>query len=154
MVNKKTFEIIDAAELKAVAEEILENFKNERIFLLNGDLGAGKTSLCKEMIFFLTGIDNATSPTFNIVNSYEEIDKPGLGNQVYHYDLYRLKNNEEILELGMDECLNKINLGNSYIFIEWPEKALKFLGRLNRVNIEIKLRQNYRSIEVTLVNYI
>lgn len=154
MHHKKTFEIVEASELKAVAEQILQYFKNERIFLLNGDLGAGKTSLCKEMIFLLTGIDNATSPTFNIVNSYEEIDKLGDGKQVYHYDLYRLKNNEEILELGMDESINNVILGDSYIFIEWPEKALNFLGRLNRVNIEIKLRQNCRSIEVTLVNYI
>ncbi len=109
------------SEIRNVAEEILKTFPTHRIFLLKGDLGAGKTSLVKEFLYFLGDpnfVLEVSSPTYSIVQEY--VGKEG---SVYHVDLYRLKNNTELLDLGILEYIES----NSYIFIEWPEKIESYL---------------------------
>lgn len=96
-----------------VAKQVLAE-NPEKIILFNGEMGAGKTtfikSLCKNL-----GVENATSsPTFSLVNEYQTI-----ANQtVYHFDVYRLRNQNEALDMGIDEYLYSGN----WCFIEWAEK--------------------------------
>ncbi len=82
------------------------------ILCLNGELGAGKTTLTKSIGLGLDVEDYITSPTFNLINQYE-------GRlPVYHFDVYRLENVDDILDLGFDEYL----YGPGVSIIEWAEK--------------------------------
>lgn len=81
--------------------------------LLEGGLGAGKTTLARGVIETLTGIADAPSPTYTLVQHYETED----GLVLLHADLYRLENPEELDELGIDEALD-----HGAALIEWPDR--------------------------------
>lgn len=88
------------------------------IVLLKGDLGAGKTTLVKELVKELGCTDEVSSPTFGIVNELIFKDKTG-----YHLDLYRIENPEELAQFGFDEYINS----GGYCFIEWPEIGMAYI---------------------------
>ena len=108
-----TMEIIfSLAEIDAVAEKILaENPK--KILLFNGSMGVGKTTLIKSLAKKLGVTDATSSPTFSLVNEYQI----STNQYIYHFDVYRLKNEMEALDMGIDEYLYSGN----WCFIEWPE---------------------------------
>lgn len=99
-------------DIEKVAEGVLKNTTSKTL-LFYGDMGVGKTTLIKVLSKQLGSTSSVNSPTFSIVNDYE-IDK-GL---IYHFDLYRIKNEEEALNFGIEEYL----YSDQWIFIEWPEK--------------------------------
>ena len=104
--------IFSLAEIDAVAEKILaENPK--KILLFNGSMGVGKTTLIKSLAKKLGVTDATSSPTFSLVNEYQINDNQ----YIYHFDVYRLKNEMEALDMGIDEYLYSGN----WCFIEWPE---------------------------------
>ncbi|MFC4816778.1 MULTISPECIES: tRNA (adenosine(37)-N6)-threonylcarbamoyltransferase complex ATPase subunit type 1 TsaE [unclassified Flavobacterium] len=100
-------------QINEVAEKVI-TANPERVILFHGEMGAGKTTFIKALCLHL-GVDNPTSsPTFSLVNEYETTN-----NQlVYHFDVYRLKNQTEALDMGIDEYLYSGN----WCFIEWAEK--------------------------------
>ncbi|OOQ61288.1 tRNA (adenosine(37)-N6)-threonylcarbamoyltransferase complex ATPase subunit type 1 TsaE [Mucilaginibacter pedocola] len=100
-------------ELADSAPEILKYAGSNKIFLFYGDMGAGKTTLIKSLCAALGVTDEATSPTFSIVNEYAGSNGP-----VYHFDFYRLKEQAEALDMGYEEYF----FSENYCFIEWPEK--------------------------------
>ena len=103
-----------------IAKEILKrNDKSAFIVFLNGDLGTGKTTLVKEIIFALGIKEKVKSPTFTIIEPYELNDK-----NIYHIDLYRINYPSEHEIIGLREYLNE---SEAIIFIEWPEKSFGFL---------------------------
>lgn len=88
------------------------------VFAFHGEMGAGKTTiieyLCKQK-----GVKQTMgSPTFSIINQYV-YDEDGVEKSVYHIDLYRLKDEEEVLQAGVEDCVYSGQL----CFVEWPEKA-------------------------------
>jgi tRNA threonylcarbamoyladenosine biosynthesis protein TsaE len=85
------------------------------IVLLSGDLGAGKTALARGILAGLGHAGEVPSPTFTLVQSYE---LPGVRLPVWHVDLYRLDDPNEVEELGLDEIL-----ADGALIIEWPERA-------------------------------
>ncbi|WP_374596928.1 tRNA (adenosine(37)-N6)-threonylcarbamoyltransferase complex ATPase subunit type 1 TsaE [Sphingosinicella sp.] len=85
------------------------------IVLLSGDLGAGKTALARGILAGLGHAGEVPSPTFTLVQSYEV---PGVRLPVWHVDLYRLEDPDEVEELGLDEIL-----ADGALIIEWPERA-------------------------------
>ena len=104
--------IFSLAEIDAVAEKILaENPK--KILLFNGSMGVGKTTLIKSLAKKLGVTDATSSPTLSLVNEYQVNDNQ----YVYHFDVYRLKNEMEAMDMGIDEYLYSGN----WCFIEWPE---------------------------------
>jgi tRNA threonylcarbamoyladenosine biosynthesis protein TsaE len=107
------------SELDQVAEQIINSFKEERIFALQGDLGAGKTTLIKHLCKFLDVVDVVASPSFSIINEY----RTKSGDSVYHFDFYRIKNKEEVMDIGYEEYFYSGN----YCFLEWPEKIPELL---------------------------
>lgn len=85
------------------------------VVLLSGDLGAGKTALARGILTGLGHAGEVPSPTFTLVQSYE---LPGVRLPVWHVDLYRLDDPNEVEELGLDEIL-----ADGALIIEWPERA-------------------------------
>jgi tRNA threonylcarbamoyladenosine biosynthesis protein TsaE len=100
-------------ELEQFAVKLAEKLKPGVVLALEGDLGVGKTALSAFLIRHMTkdpSLD-VTSPTFNIVHVYDN----QYGPEIWHFDLYRLKSEDEIYELGMEQALENISI------IEWPE---------------------------------
>jgi len=100
-------------ETQAIGRVLGENACPGDVFLLVGDLGAGKTCLTQGILFGLGSDDFARSPTFVLVAQY-----PGLLT-LYHMDLYRLDSFEEVLDLGLDEYI----FGDGVSVVEWADKA-------------------------------
>lgn len=101
-------------ELPAVARQLLETYPDERFYAFFGKMGAGKTTLIKELCAQLGVGDNVCSPTFAIINEYSS----GEGEPVYHFDFYRLKSLDEAYDLGYEEYF----YSGCYCFSEWTEK--------------------------------
>ena len=105
-----------------IAKEILKRKdKSAFIVFLDGDLGTGKTTLVKEIIFALGIKEKVKSPTFTIIEPYELNNK-----NIYHIDLYRINDPSELEIIGLREYLNE---SEAIIFIEWPEKSFGFLKK-------------------------
>lgn len=107
---------LDATEnlAKLMAESIVPNF----VVTLMGDLGAGKTTLVRQILYSLGVTGSVKSPTYTIVEPY----KIG-GLDIYHFDLYRFNDPEEWFDSGFDEYF----VHHSICFIEWAEKAEEYL---------------------------
>lgn len=97
-------------QLSDVSNKIKKNI-DKNIILITGEMGAGKTTLIKEILKSMNVIDNISSPTFSLINEYRT-DK---GEIIYHIDLYRIKSIDEIEGIGLFEYLESGNL----CFIEW-----------------------------------
>nr|WP_245977207.1 tRNA (adenosine(37)-N6)-threonylcarbamoyltransferase complex ATPase subunit type 1 TsaE [Ichthyenterobacterium magnum] len=110
-------------DIDAVASRILETLTS-KIILLDGDMGAGKTTLIKALVVALGSNDIVSSPTFSIVNEYKlENDS------IYHFDLYRIEDETEALNFGFEDYL----YSNNWLLIEWPEKIQNLLD--DNVNV-------------------
>jgi len=97
-----------------VKNHILPLLKNKTVFTLQGPLGAGKTTIVKEILRQLGVTEEVTSPTFTYVKNYTNAS----GKTFHHFDLYRIGSQEEFISSGFDEYLHA---PDSYCFIEWPE---------------------------------
>jgi tRNA threonylcarbamoyladenosine biosynthesis protein TsaE len=119
-------------EIESVAQQVLEALTT-KIILLNGSMGVGKTTFVKALVKILGSDDSVSSPTFSIVNEYE------LPNDVlYHFDLYRIKDQEEAMQIGIEDYLSS----NHWIVVEWPEKISNLL-EANVDVIELILNNDY-----------
>ncbi len=119
-------------ELTQIAESIIKNAQN-KVLLFYGDMGVGKTTLIKEICNVLGVEDVAHSPTFSIVNEY----KTSSNDIVYHFDFYRIENEEEAYDMGVEDYLYSDN----WCLIEWPENVKNLLP-LDAVAIEINILEN------------
>ena len=107
-----------------IAKEILKRKdKSAFVVFLDGDLGTGKTTLVKEIIFALGIKEKVKSPTLTIIEPYELNNK-----NIYHIDLYRINDPSELEIIGLREYLNE---SEAIIFIEWPEKSFGFLKKFD-----------------------
>ena len=96
-----TLTLRKASEATDIARLILQSHAERRVFALHGDLGAGKTTLIKALCEALGVADATSSPSFAIVNEYRMADQ----RPVYHFDLYRLRDARELLDIGFEEYL-------------------------------------------------
>lgn len=128
----------DQNELPGLAEPILRLYDNPKIILLYAPMGAGKTTLIKEFCRSLGSTDNFSSPTYSIVNEYQYPN-----GKIFHFDLYRLKNMEELMDLGIEEYLNS----GHYCIFEWPEMVEEFVKSTFK-RIEIEVNENIRYLRV------
>jgi len=133
------FQISSIQELNSPAAFILNCTKNCPVVIFNGEMGSGKTTLIAE-ICKLLNVNNSSSPTYSIVNTYFS---PQIG-EFYHLDLYRLKDENEALDSGLEEILDSEIL----CFIEWPEKIHNLLPN-KFVRVGIKVKNNLRKITVS-----
>jgi len=128
-------------QIQPVAAQILAEASPQKIFLFYGEMGAGKTTLIKALCAELGVEGQASSPTFAIVNEYA-----AKHSKVFHFDFYRLKNQNEALDMGYEEYF----YSGEYCFIEWPEKIPDLLPP-NYIEIHITA-QNDGLRQVTLKN--
>ena len=105
-------------DLAGIARDMMAAVPEARIFGFWGNLGAGKTTFIKVLCELLGVEGDVTSPTFNLVNTYEGTDA-----DIHHFDFYRIEKEEELQEIGLDEYLDS----GDFCFIEWPERILSSL---------------------------
>ncbi len=134
-------DISEIAQHESAAEALIQFAGDERLFLFDAPMGSGKTTFIKSLCRYL-GVTNAiSSPTYSIVNEYNIQAQL----KVFHFDLYRLKNSEELFSIGFDDYLNSTN----YLFIEWPELALPFLDSYVRIIINTEDNKRYLCAQKT-----
>ena len=107
-------------KLEDTANHLIQLSDGCRVWLIHGEMGAGKTTLIKAICAQLGVEDNVTSPTFSIINEYRSATEP-----VYHFDFYRVNSIKEALQAGVEDFF----YSGHYCFIEWPEIIIPILPR-------------------------
>lgn len=127
MKRLRVFEIKNLEETIELGKLISEKINVGNVLCLTGDLGAGKTTLSKAIVYNLGITDDVTSPTYTIVNEYhDEV-------AVFHFDVYRINSSEEMLDIGFDDYLDQ----EAVIIIEWADR-IKDIIPLDAIWIDIK----------------
>lgn len=134
-------------QLAVVAEQLVKQVEGCRIITLTGDLGAGKTTLIKQLLYNWGVREEVVSPTFTYVNCY----RTDSGQNLCHFDLYRIAKLEQFLELGFDEYLSEFG---STCLIEWPQVVESLLdeqavGPIARLEIK-HISNNQRKLIVMM----
>lgn len=128
-------------DLPAAASVLIEEAKSEPIILFEGPMGAGKTTLIKEVCYQLGVQENVSSPTFALVNEYEG----AAGKLIYHFDFYRINDEREALDIGAPEYFESGNL----CLIEWPSMIPNLLPeRYLLVQLDVDDEGKERRLEV------
>jgi len=128
------FENLEIKDYKKVSDYLIKN-KKSNIILLSGNMGSGKTTFIQSLCKNFGVLDNVLSPTFSLVNEYILNSKL----LIYHFDLYRVKSVEELIEIGFDEYIYSKNI----CLIEWPEIAKEIIPN-NNTRIEIEINENLK----------
>ncbi len=119
-------------DLPIIAKHIIEHVSS-KILLFYGDMGVGKTTLIKELTKQLKVDDVVSSPTFSLVNEYLSRE----GQTIYHFDFYRIDNETEALDMGIDDYF----YNDAWCFVEWPNKVKNLLP-LNAVAIHLSINED------------
>ena len=134
----KTVNLKNQEETEALGAALALVARGGDVLLLRGGLGAGKTTLARGFIMALTGEDEVPSPTYTLVQIYD-----GPGFDIWHFDLYRLENENDVWELGIEEAIE-----HSVCLIEWPERIEGLLTG-SELTIEIGIIDDGRTAIVT-----
>ena len=132
----------ELSELEDVAKELIRLSEGERIWLFEGTMGAGKTTLIKRICENFGVASTVQSPTFSIVNEYITTTNEA----IYHFDFYRLRDEEEAFDIGVEEYLDS----GSYCFIEWPGK-IESLWPDRYFQIELAVEETGRVATVSVI---
>ena len=129
-------------ETIALGRELASVLVPPKIVVLQGDLGAGKTTLVKGIAegFHAASHENVTSPTFTLIHEYR-----GPAATLYHIDLYRIDTQRELETLGLDDLRNE----NSVLLIEWGEKFPRFQKERDVEIALVRVSDNQRQIIIT-----
>lgn len=125
--------IKDIERLPEAAAQFIEAMEPGRVYAFYAPMGAGKTTFISEVCQQLESDDDPNSPTFSIVNEYET----KRWGTVYHFDCYRLENEEDAFDIGAEDYFNS---GNT-CFVEWPEKIEGILPD-DVVNVAIRVEDS------------
>lgn len=113
-MNKQVYRTKSEEETRMLAENLAKALSGSQVICLRGDLGVGKTVFSKGLCHALGVTEHVSSPTFTLVNEYEGTDR-----SIYHFDLYRIEDPDELYEIGFSEFVD----GEGLAIIEWPERA-------------------------------
>jgi tRNA threonylcarbamoyladenosine biosynthesis protein TsaE len=133
-MSTKKIIINSIKELDQIASEII-SFSQFKKVLFFGDMGVGKTTIITSLCKYLKVTDQISSPTFSIINEYLTNDN----SKVLHFDMYRLKNKEEVFDLGFEDYIDN----DYYCFVEWPEIISEFIPN-NYLEIKILIENKNR----------
>ncbi|MDP3312631.1 tRNA (adenosine(37)-N6)-threonylcarbamoyltransferase complex ATPase subunit type 1 TsaE [Lutibacter sp.] len=124
-------------QIDQIANDIIQH-SNHKILLFYGEMGAGKTTLIKEIVKQLGSIDNVSSPTFSLVNEYRSVENK----IIFHFDFFRIDSENEAMDMGIEEYF----YSNNWCLVEWPNKIENLLP-LESVIITISIiNPNLRTI--------
>lgn len=130
------------SEIDATAKELLAQTGKHKVFAFHGEMGAGKTTFINALCRAMVVEDIVSSPTFSIINQYKTKD----GQTVYHMDLYRIKDENEAINAGVEDCL----YSGSICLVEWPDKAAGILPD-DALHIHItSIADNTRKLKINL----
>jgi tRNA threonylcarbamoyladenosine biosynthesis protein TsaE len=125
--------------LTEVAVEIIKTAKDKTL-LFYGEMGVGKTTLIKEICKLLAVTDAISSPTYSLVNEYQTAK----GETVFHFDFYRINNEVEALDMGIEDYLDN----NQWCLVEWPQNVENLLP-LEAIKIHLTLlKSGQRNIQI------
>ncbi len=140
--QKKVLESFSEKETFRFAKELAEGAKPGEVYCLSGDLGVGKTIFTKGFAAGLGITEPVSSPTFTIVQIYEEGRLP-----LYHFDVYRIEDIEEMEEIGYEDCF----YGEGVCLVEWAELIREILPencKKIRIVKDLEKGYDYRRIEI------
>ena len=127
-------------DISLAADFILKNATCKTL-IFNGVMGSGKTTLIKALVNRLGTTDNVSSPTFSIVNEYN-----ANGSTVFHFDFYRIENEYEALDIGVEDYMSQ----NNWCFLEWAEKIPNLIpNNVNYINFK-ESEDDTRTIEIDI----
>jgi tRNA threonylcarbamoyladenosine biosynthesis protein TsaE len=141
-------------QIQKTAAMLLDQAANYKVFAFHGEMGAGKTTFIHALCEVMGVQDVITSPTFSIINQYKtnDIIDPAtgdllaVGQTIYHMDLYRIKDENEALNAGVEDCL----YSGDICFVEWPDKVPGIFPD-DTLHIEItSVNDNTRKLKINL----
>lgn len=125
-----SFSNVSLSQLEHVAQQIISAANQHKIWAFYGQMGAGKTTLIKQICKQLGVNDDISSPTYSLVNEYKTNDE----NTIFHFDFYRIKNLEEVYDIGYEDYFYSGNI----CLIEWPEKIEALLNGEDFLRVDIE----------------
>lgn len=140
--NMETVTINNLKETASFAKKFAKLLQGGEIILLNGDLGAGKTTFTRQVLKALGVKGEVTSPTFTIMREYATKKF-----NIYHFDMYRIKSPDEVREFGLEDYIYSGDK-RSLVFIEWSENIKEMLkGKFIEINISL-IDEQKRKFEI------
>ena len=134
--------IFSLENIEEAVIQFLQISKGQKLFAFHGQMGAGKTTFIQAVCHAKGVTGTMGSPTFSIINEY----KTHWGEIIFHIDLYRLQNEQEAINAGVEDCLYCANL----FFVEWPQRATGILPE-NTVHCYLEtLENNQRKLKIKL----
>ena len=121
---------VELETLDEFAKAFWKTAKDQKLFAFEGGMGAGKTTTISAICRAKGVMEHVSSPTFSIINEYR-FEEGGKEKKIYHIDLYRLKNEEEIIQAGVEDCI----YSGDICLVEWPGKAPSLMQDAVQVNI-------------------
>jgi tRNA threonylcarbamoyladenosine biosynthesis protein TsaE len=131
-------DITNQGDLPDACSKLLDFAGDSRVFAFTAPMGAGKTTIIKQLCRSLGSEDHFSSPTYSIVNEYHS--PAGI---IYHFDLYRIRTIDELFDLGFEEYISS----NRYCFIEWPQLAVELLPK-SYLDVTIVMEDGKRLLSV------
>ena len=131
--------IFSLSDIDTAAKRILEKVGSKTLCFY-GQMGAGKTTLIKALVKQLGAVDMGSSPTFGLVNEYHDANDVLLA---YHFDFYRIEDETEALDMGLEDYLNS----SAWLFMEWPEKIQSLLSEDSIAIYLHFIDENTRSVD-------
>ena len=140
MTGSLEINISSLNDLPEACKKLFGIFGGIKIFAIQAPMGAGKTTFIKEFCKHIGSKDNFSSPTYSIINEYNSPQ-----GKIFHFDLFRLKSQAEVFDLGIEEYLES----NNYCFIEWPELILDIIPKpYLSININVAGNNRYLRVEI------
>ncbi len=134
-------DISNESSLPEACKKLLAFSGAIKVFAFDAPMGAGKTTFIKQLCKSLGSNDSFSSPTYSIVNEYNSPH-----GKLYHFDMYRIKNADELYDIGFEEYIDSHN----YCFIEWPQLDLNLLPKPYMMII-IKANENNRYLRAQII---
>lgn len=137
-----SFSDVELSDLPQTVAAIYDFGKNYSIWLFKAEMGGGKTTFISKLCDFLEVEDHVSSPTFALVNEYRSV-KMGT---IFHFDFYRIKNEQEAFEIGVEDYFYSGNL----CLIEWPEMIPSFIpDQFLLIEINLSLDRSKRNFKIS-----
>lgn len=125
--------LLEELQIEEHITEIMEQLYPYQIWLLKGEIGAGKTTLVRKLCGLIGSEQETSSPSYSIVQEYRFHENKYQINRLFHMDLYRLQNVKEAMDIGIDEIFES----GARCIIEWPDLILPMIQGLSSISIHI-----------------